>query len=132
MISVAKEQCDSFLILLPSTFPFCVTESRIQFMHTVTTQSCFEIGVQLFIHFLFWQRATAIIVGWFKGHTCNNHSMHYTKSLKLCNFYSICVYVICTCPAGYTPLLYYKDIHKHDSSVQCIAETLPLLWTTGL
>jgi hypothetical protein len=123
MISVVKKQCDNFLILLASTFPFCVTESRIQFMNTVTTQSCFQIGVQLFIHFLFWQRATAVIMGWFKDHTCNNHSMHYTKSLKLCNFYSIRVYVICTSPAGCTPLLYCKD-HKYDSSVQFIAETL--------
>jgi len=56
--------------------------------------------------------------------------MHYTKSPKLCNFYSI--YVIGTCPAGCMPLLYCKDIHKYDSSVQFIAETLPLLWTTGL
>jgi len=125
-----KKQCDSFIIILPSTFPLCVTESRIQFIHTVTTHSYFETGVQLFFHFLFWHRATAVTVGWFKGHTCNNHSMHYTKSPKLCNFYSI--YVIGTCPAGCMPLLYCKDIHKYDSSVQFIAETLPLLWTTGL
>jgi len=129
MISVAKKQCDSFIILLPSTFPFCVTESRIHFMYTVTTQSCFETGVQLFLHFLFWQRATAVTVGLFKGHTCNNHSMHCTKSPKLCNFYSI--YVICACPAGCTPLLCCKDIHKYDSYLQFIAETVSLLWTTG-
>ena len=125
-----KKKVRQFSILLPSTFPFCVSESRIQFVHTDATQSCFETDVQLFFCFLFWQRATAVTVGWFKGHTCNNHSMHYTESPKLCDFYS--TYVSCTCPAGCTPLLYCKDVHKYDSSVQFIEETLLVLWTTGL
>lgn len=97
--------------------------------YSLCTQSLQNHVLKL-ISSCFWQKATAIIVGWSKGHMCNNHSMHYTESLKLCNFYSI--RVICACPAGCTPLLYCKDVHKYDPSGQFIAETLPLSWTTGL
>jgi hypothetical protein len=34
--------------------------------------------------------------------------------------------------AGCAPLLYCKEVHKYASSVQFIAETLPLLCKTGL
>jgi hypothetical protein len=45
---------------------------------------------------LFWQRATIVIVGWFEGRTCKNHSSWYTWPPKLlCSIYS--KYVIHRC-----------------------------------
>jgi len=114
-----------FLFFFLQHFHFC---DRVQ--DTVYVHSHYKIMFWNWFQAFFWQKATDIVMGWSKGHMCNNHSMHYTESPKLCNFCSI--HVICACPAGCTPLLYHKYVHKYDPSGQYIAETLPLSWTTGL